>query len=121
MPHELKINRELEIIELKAFGILVKEDMQKTIDDMRKLSDIEGIKEILADVTDVEFGPSLLDTFELFSKFPRDLKQAVFSNAPLPENLMKDVMFIEDVSVNRGLQTRVFSSREVALQWLLGE
>jgi len=121
MPHALKVNRELGIIEIRAFGTLKEDDMRETLGRLTAIAEVEGIKKVLADASDVVKGPTSTVAFDLFSHFPRDIRQAIYFGEQFPEEMLKELQFIEDVSVNSGHATMIFSNRDEALQWLLSD
>lgn len=116
MPNDVTVNRELGIIEVKAYGTLVKEEILKAITEIHSIHKTEGIDKVLADATKVEAAPGTLDTFEIFANYPKGIKQAVLLHRSQPTG--KDAEFIENVSLNRGRSTRVFDTRDEALEWL---
>lgn len=121
MPHRLQVNKELGVIEVRAFGDLEMDDMRNTLVAMRELSEREGIRRVLADVTKVERRPGTVDAFEFFSNYPPHMRHAIYLGASSPPEMIEELRFIENVSENRGRRTKVFASRDDALQWLLGD
>lgn len=119
MPNQVTINTELGIIEVNAYGIVLRSEMEEAIEEIHRIHQEEGINKILADTTKVERGPSTLDTFEIWSQYPRGFKHAIWLGRS--EMVRKDVQFIENIRMNRAQQTRAFETREEALQWLLKE
>ncbi|MGD9420030.1 MAG: STAS/SEC14 domain-containing protein [Verrucomicrobiota bacterium JB025] len=119
MPETLKVNNELGIIELRAFGVLKKEEMLQTLEELKRLSAEHGILRLLADVSAVEHGPSVDETFEIFSSYPEGMKHAIVSEVPLPPKVVRDVRFIENLSIRRKRAIGVFDSREDAVRWLV--
>ena len=119
MPNLVTVNKELGIIEVKAYGVLLKSEMEEAIAEICRIRQEEGINKILADATKVEKGPDTTETYFIWSEYPSGFRQAVLLRRSDPAG--SDAKYIENLCLNRGLLTRVFETREDALQWLLGE
>ena len=70
------------------------------------------------DTLDQETISSTFDVFQLFSTPPHNLRAAlgVQDNQVTEEGQR----FTETVSLNRGIQVRIFKSEDEALRWLMG-
>ena len=116
MTGELKVNRGLEIIELRSYGAVSREEVIESMNKINQLSEETGIKLLLVDSRQVDAMPSTVDQFELTSKFPRFLKMAVLILADA--ELLETYKFGETVGFNRGIPIRIFVSESEAIEWL---
>ena len=116
MPNDVRLNEELGVIEIRAYGALTKDEVLQAISEVRRIFDERGFTKILADVTEVEAMPTFLETFELFSTFPKGFRRALLVHKS--QSLIHNLAFGRAVSVNRGLPIKVFTDRQKALQWL---
>ena len=119
MALQLQIDEELAIIEITASGILAKSEISAAMSEMNELSQEHGITRILANVSEVEKGPSLGATFAIFNGYPKGLRNAIVSEKPLPPRVVNDLRFVERMLQMRKQPTGLFDSREEAIRWLL--
>ena len=119
MALQIQIDAELAIIEITASGTLTKKEVSTTMSEMKELSQEHGITRILANVSELEQGPSLAATFAIFNSYPRGLRNAIVSEKPLPSRVVNDLRFIERMLLTRKQPTGLFENREEAVQWLL--
>ena len=115
MPDYIIFNENLSLIEIDSTGIVLKEDIQKSIERVNQLS-LSGINRVLVDTTKQIKLPSTFDVFEIFSMFPRGIKVALLVSKN--QSTFGDINFAETVAMNRGISVRVFETREESLSWL---
>ena len=80
------------------------------------LSAETGIKRLLVDARNCDSMPSIVDVFELTSRFPRSLKMAVL--IPAKNNVVEKLQFGETVGINRAIPIHLFDSESEAIDWL---
>jgi len=73
MPDNIKINKEIGVIEIQSYGKVTFEDIAGSIDKAKQIFEDEGINKILVDTTKIESTPSTIEIFKLFSSFPQEL------------------------------------------------
>lgn len=116
MPYELKVNKESEIIELRSFGSVSRDQVIESMKKVNHLSEETGIKLLFVDSRQVDAMPSTVDQFELTRMFPSFLKMAIL--IPVEGELTEAYEFGETVGFNRGIPLRVFVSESEAFEWL---
>lgn len=116
MPDEFKINESLGIIEIRSSGIVSKEDIFNSIQKSRQAYAEIGISKIFVDTTKQEKMPGTVDLFNLFANFPREFALALL--ATKNQVTVEDILFAENVAVNRGVQMKIFYDSDKAVEWL---
>jgi|GEM_PF-1963252 len=119
MPDKVKLNEELGIIEIYAYGELTVKQMAKSDQEIRRHHEATGISRVLVNASEISGMPSTTDLFELLTKVPDFIRLAVVmpKNSPVHE----DQRFASTVVLNRGGEYRVFDSAAAALEWLTDE
>lgn len=116
MPDELYVDDATNIIKVRSYGIVSRDDIAASMEKTRQIIEQRGIYKALVDTRDQEKMPSTFDVFQLFSTLPNNLRAAlvVQDNQVTAEGQK----FAETVCLNRGIQVRIFSSEDEALTWL---
>lgn len=85
----------------------------------RDFSEERNCKMFLIDMTQAEFIGGTMDIFKT-GTFPNDQnhRQVTHKYALLYSEILDDHKFLENVSVNRGYQVRMFDNVDKALEWL---
>lgn len=116
MPDEVRLNRELSIIEVKSYGVVTRDDISNSIRLIQEIQEETGVSKLLVDTTEQEALPDAIEIFEIFSVYPREIKTALLVDES--QATAKDVEFVETVARNRGKLVCLHHDRELALQWL---
>ena len=114
----------MKVIEAQGEYIFVKYDekyskasLVEMMREVQKISTELGCYKLLGDISQMVGTVSTMDRFEFGVQgaiiFRRGYKIAIIHR---PEEINR---FAETVSVNRGLNARIFSDKENALEWLL--
>lgn len=114
----MTVNEEIGIMELRVNDLATREEVAESMKTISRLSGETGIELLLVDARNCDSMPSIVDVFELTSKFPRSLKMAVL--IPEKSKLVKKLQFGETVGINRGIPLRLFDSESEAIGWLKG-
>ena len=115
MPDEIRVDEELGIIEVRSYGEVSKEDIAKSIAEVRHIFATKGIDKIFVDTTKQENMPGTVQIYDLFRSFPREFKLALLMQEP--QATERDIAFAETVASNRGAQVKIFYEKERALAW----
>ena len=119
MPDELTINEELQIIEIRSQGEVRLEDAAESMKKAIRIHEEIGINRLLIDTAELTKLPSTVSVFNFFSQVSDDLFFAIIVKE---ESFSGEMLsFGETVAVNRGKNVKVFTNREVALEWLLNQ
>ena len=117
MPETVSINKRLGVIQIDSSGDVDKRDLYSSLQSVLEIVEKTGLKKVLVDTTK----QTKLPTIQVLHRFGKELstrarmlKHAV-TVSQLPHN---DLQFIETVSVNRGVNMRIFDSVDHALAWL---
>lgn len=116
MPDELHIDEAAGIIKVRSYGVVSRDDIAASMDQIRKAIAEQGIHRVLVDTLEQETMPGTIDVFHLFSTLPKSLRAAIVVRAD--QSTAKSQKFAETVSQNRGINVRVFHTEEEALAWL---
>ena len=119
MPYTIRYDETLGIIELKTEATLSKSEFHESAEKVQDLCDQTGALRLLADTSLLVTPPRALDVFLAFSELPPDLKHALV--VPKSRSEDTDVRFAEEMATHRGVTTKVFEDRELALKWLCEE
>ena len=116
MPDEVRLNRELDIIEVESFGVVTREDISGSIQQIQRIQEETGVNRLLVDTTRQKTLPDAIEIFEIFSVYPREIRTALLVDKS--QATARDVEFVETVALNRGKHMQVHYDREKALRWL---
>jgi len=116
MPDELYVDEATNIIKVRSYGIVSRDDIAASMDRTRQIMEQKGISKALVDTRDQEKMPGTFDVFQLFSTLPNNLRAALLVQDD--QNTAESQKFAETVCLNRGIQVRIFSSEGEALTWL---
>lgn len=116
MGYTIKVNKELQIIEIDSFGNVSLEELDNQLKDICKLSAEEKILKVFVDTDKVEQIPATFSLFGFMSSLPRNIAYAMYSK--FDHRNKEDLKFAETVSVNRGIRVSHFTVREEAITWL---
>lgn len=115
MPEKVKVNRELNIIEVILFGDVTVEDSISSLSSVEKLSKETGITNILVNSTKETSLPSIAKIYNFSSNLPRSIRFAVIAEED--QSTIHDLHFLETVAKNRGFLVQIFTSKNEALKW----
>lgn len=116
MGYTIKVNKELQIIEIDSSGHVSLEDLDNQLRDIIKLSKEEGILKVFVDTDKVEKIPATFSLFGFMSSLPRNISYAMYSK--IDHRNTQELKFAETVSVNRGIRVSHFTDRQEAIAWL---
>ena len=116
MPDLLNINEELGIIEIHSFGEITIKEAAQSMKDCVRISKEKNIDKVLVDASSLTKIPGIVDIFQFFSDFPKELTIALV----IPQDsFTKDTFsFGENVAVNRGKNVKLFFDLNDAKEWL---
>jgi hypothetical protein len=117
MPEIVTVNSEAGIIEVLSTGNVSKTDMFATYESVAGYYRQHGITKLLIDATAMDSLPPIGDIYQFVVKMSQQgikVKQAVVISDTTPESMR----FVDDVANNRGVQFKIFTSRQAALEWL---
>jgi hypothetical protein len=117
MPETVSINKRLGVIQIDSYGDVDRRDLNSSLQSVLEIVEKTGLKKVLVDTTKQTKLPSILNLHhfgEELSTRARTLKHAVV----ISQLLHEDFQFIETVSVNRGVNMRIFDAVGDALAWL---
>lgn len=116
MPDKFKINEKLGLMEIYSYGIVTAEDIDHSIEKAQDASKKFGLNKLLVDTREQKKMPGAVSIFRIFSNFPRHISLAIL--AKKNQVTVDDIIFGENVAVNRGIRMRVFYNQEAAVKWL---
>jgi hypothetical protein len=116
MPERVRINEDLDLIEIQSYCDVSIEDIAESLARVRRICADTGRSRVLVDTTDQTSLPNTTDLFELFSTHPLDFRVAILMEKPTAT--AGDLAFIETVARNRNVTMKLFRTRDEALAWL---
>lgn len=123
MPWHINVHSDLPIIETCYEGILSPSELAEAVEQTLAIARAREEQFLLADCTTLIGGHSLFDLYALVdvllaSGIAQTLKEAILFSE-MTEAAEK-VKFWETTCLNRGIQVRIFTDRQSALEWLMG-
>ena len=118
MPEEVSILADLGIIKIDSYGEVTGADMLATMEEVLDVTRERGLTRVFVDASKETSLPSTLPIHQfgaLLSKDAMMLRFAVLVN----DQVREDLHFLETVTKNRGMQVKMFDSREEAMAWLM--
>ena len=116
MPEEIRINLELEIIEVLSYGKVTGDTLDASLQEVIRLEKETGINRILVDTTNQTEMPGVMTVYNFANELPRNIRFAVVASEQ--QVTKEDQDFFETVARNRGFIVREFASRDKAITWL---
>ena len=116
MPDRVNINLDLGLVEIQSFGIVTAENIAASIKKAEEAFKLHGINKLLVDTTRQEQMPRISSIFNIFANFPKHLILALF--AKKKQITEADIIFGENVAVNRGVTMKIFYAHMEAMAWL---
>jgi hypothetical protein len=117
MPEDVSILEDLGIIQVDSYGEVTEGDLLASMEEVLAIHKARGFSRVFVDASKETSLPSTLPLHQFGSVLSEDatvLKFAVVVSATVRE----DLRFLETVTQNRGMEVRMFNSRDEALAWL---
>jgi hypothetical protein len=112
----------LGVVETVYCGYLSAADLRDAAFATLNLGKARGTHRFLGDCRDLKGSCSVVDLYSLAERVTSTRRSGHFREAmvlPELETAAQDVRFWETACVNRGLDVRVFATRDGAIEWLL--
>ncbi len=122
MTGEYTISEDQSVIRVLYMGQTSYETSSNMMRDVAEVIARTGLKKLLFDIRDAKGTGSYALPIQHVEEAPSmgftPMLRSAIIGAPKDQVMLK---YIEDVSVNRGMQVRTFTDEEQALSWLLSE
>ena len=116
MPEKVFVNEELGIIEVESYGVVAREELFRSLEQIKVLAKETGIHKVLVYTPNTEQLPSYLELDDFGAAIPPYLKVAVVVAVGQPTE--RKALFVVNVAKLKGARVKSFVSREQALAWL---
>ena len=116
MPEEVRVNKELGIIEVRSHGPVTRDDLFSVLEPIEALARETGINKVLVDTSGEEHLPGILDLDDFAASIPCFLKVALVVVEKQPT--AKKASFVSNAAFCKGVEIQTFPSRESSLAWL---
>lgn len=120
MPWSLTLHEPEHFVEIIYQGTVNQTDLKKSAEDSLALARSHAVTRVLADCRELEGGHSMADLYFLSDWLVKmqayKLREAVL--LPVSAMASDHARFWETTCINRGLNVKVFDSRDAALEWL---
>jgi len=122
MPHEIKVNKQYDLVEIAYIGLITPGELVAVVEETMVLARGNGILKFFADCTTMIGGHSITDLYGLISLYesigvPHGMKEAIL--LPALTSAAADVRFYETACYNKGYNVKVFKNSKDALNWLV--
>ena len=117
MPEEVLIREDLQVIQVNSRGDITTVDFNRTLEDLLRIQQDQGLNKVFVDATRVISYPSTFSIFEFGSEAAKALKDIQFAISVLPGQ-RSNTEFFETVMRNRGARVSILDSPDDALAWL---
>lgn len=117
MPEKITFNEKLGIIEILSFGDVTREDSLLSLKKINELMEQTGCRKLLSDTRKQESTPDAADIYNFGKNLPHSIKLAVIVSENQPT--LDDVVFVDNVAYNRGINVKMFHSKDTAVKWLI--
>lgn len=110
------------LVEVDYDGSVTQGDLQAAFLETGRLLSLNGCLRVLADCSAMNGNPSLLGVLDLVQELAKEGIPAQFREAIIPPPngpTREDVVFFETACRNRGLNMRIFPTRDAGVRWLL--
>jgi hypothetical protein len=117
MPEEVSILEDLGIIQVDSFGEVTEGDLLASMEEVLAIHRERGFSKVFVDASRETSLPSTFPLHQFGAVLSEDgmvLKIA----AVISDTVREDLRFLETVTQNRGMQLKLFDTREEALAWL---
>lgn len=116
----VKLNRDLNIVEVALTGSLTLADMKATRKRVQVFSQEYQIERVLVDARALQDLPGTISLYEFGSSFWEvGFSKGMRLGVVVSEHTAADFKFIENVAQNRAFMFRQFPTRDEAIQWLV--
>ena len=121
MPYHQQHHSDLDVFETVYTGVVSADELQKAIDEGNDFHLKQGVENFLADLSELQSAPTILDVFDLPRQYDnagvtRSSRMAVV--IPKSREMQSLAEFYETVCLNRGWNVRLFETRDEAVSWL---
>ena len=121
MPEEVKIDTDNQIIVVKSYGHISASDVASTRDRIFEIHDETGIDKVLIDAREQLSFLQTLDTYNFSEGVGKDSRSRELKYAIIPSvKTIKDLHFLETVTVNRRITVMIHDNKESAVNSLKG-
>lgn len=118
MGYRINIDPKLQAVCLTHDGEVDVPEMNAARADLAVAAEAQGFKRMLVDASSMTVQPSITEQFEFVSKHPVTLPPGVRLAIVMRPALFRSSQFSEQVSLNRGVNMRIFDSLSAAKLWL---
>ncbi len=118
MPETVTYRGDMNIIQVDSFDVVSEADLKHTLETVMKLREEHGTTRVFIDASKQSSMPSPVSLFQFGNDMAAHVRDMRFAVYFLP-GMVRDLAFLEDVAVNRGVQVKRFEAADAALQWLL--
>lgn len=124
MAWKASLNPENGFIEVTYSSRVTMQDVSEANADILTFVQVESPLKFFVNIVDAELELSVIDLFKIPESwdalgFGRGNSMCVVTRES--SNQTKDLSFLEDVSVNRGWNVKIFTNNKEAIQWLASQ
>ncbi len=114
MPVKIDVNKELGALEICMAGDASVFEWKGILRRSLDIYSRQGIAKVLIDARKLARPPNAIELFEFTRMLPGVMQFAIF----ISNWSDKDILFLETVAYNRGLNVKVFHKRNDGIEWL---
>ena len=117
MPEEVSILADLGIIQVDSYGDVSEGDLLASMEEVLTLQSQRGLSRVFVDATRETSLPGTFPLQQFGSMLSRNAIGIKFAIL-VSDMVREDLRYLETVTRNRGMQLRIFDSRDEAFAWL---
>ena len=125
MPHNIKYDPVLDIIEVTLTGLITKADLRESTTQAISMQKQTGTTRFLLNANAEDVSVSLTDIYEVpdaqYWKEEANMRSRIAVILSTSVSVQEAGRFYETVCFNRGWNARICSDRQAAMDWLLGK
>lgn len=125
MPHDIKYDPLLDIIEVTLTGLITKADLREATTQAISMQKQTGTTSFLVYADAWDFHASLVDIYEIpdtqYGKEKLNTRSSIAIVLPTSVSAQEAARFYETVCLNRGWNAKICSDRQSAMDWLVGK
>jgi hypothetical protein len=117
MPEEVSILADLGIIQVDSYGHVSERDLLASMEEVLAIYRDRGFSRVFVDASRETSLPATLPLHQFGAVLSEDATSLKFA-VLVSEQVREELRFLETVTRNRGMEVRMFASRDEALAWL---
>lgn len=122
MPEEVYIDKNAGVITIRSWGRVSEQEIYNSKETVKNLSEESGLNRLLVDARERTGYPGVGALYHFVGSIASNaLLRQVRSAIVISEESTDESEFIENTAYNRGVNIKLFQTKEEAINWLKGD